>query len=177
MKTKTRQIVQLLTASTIAASLVGCASIVSGGPAKISVSSQPSGATVTVINNRSGENVDVSTTPTVLRLKRGAGYFKAAQYRLVIEKEGYQPAQIEISSSVNGWYFGNLFIGGLLGMLVVDPLTGSMYVLQPKNIDRVLQANGVAAIEVDPDESGLVVTLLEHVPADLTGSLQPVALQ
>jgi len=30
---------------------------------------------------------------------------------------------------MSGWYWGNILIGGLIGMLVVDPLTGAMYKL------------------------------------------------
>ncbi|MCX4027392.1 hypothetical protein H0A36_10465 [Endozoicomonas sp. SM1973] len=35
-----------------------------------------------------------------------------------------------ITSTLDGWYFGNLFLGGLIGMLIVDPLTGAMFKLQ-----------------------------------------------
>lgn len=174
MNAITQRIVNVITVVALAGSLAGCASIVSGGPAKVSVNSQPSGAKVTVLNKRTGETVDVRTTPTVLELKRGAGYFKGASYRLLIEKEGYRRAEIEVNNTINGWYFGNILIGGLIGMVVVDPLTGSMYTLEPKNIDRTLEAVGGMST-VDRASGDLVVTLLENVPADLVDSLIPVA--
>jgi hypothetical protein len=43
-----------------------------------------------------------------------------------------------LDSSVSGWYFGNLAFGGVIGMLIVDPLTGAMYNLTPDKIDQPL---------------------------------------
>ena len=166
----------ILGAAGAALTLTGCASIFSSGPAKVSVDSRPSGARVTVIDQRTGTEVEVATTPTVLRLKRGAGYFKAAQYRLHIEKDGFRSTDVELSSSVNGWYFGNLLIGGLLGMLVVDPLTGSMYSIEPKNIDQVLEANPATVGRSEGGPNGLIITLLSDVPESLRDSLRPLAV-
>ena len=33
----------------------------------------------------------------------------------------------QVSSSLNGWYWGNILVGGLIGMLIVDPISGAMY--------------------------------------------------
>jgi hypothetical protein len=32
---------------------------------------------------------------------------------------------------MDGWYLGNIVFGGLVGLLVVDPLTGAMWKLDP----------------------------------------------
>jgi len=177
MKKNSMQLIAFVTMTALAVSLAGCASIVSGGPAKISVASRPDGATVTVVDNRSGAEVDVKTTPAVLSLRRGAGYFKAASYTLTIDKMGYRPAKIDLTGSVNGWYWGNFVLGGLIGMLVVDPLTGSMYSIGPKNIDRALEGIPADISSVDRKEGALIVTLLENVPSDLVGALEPVAVR
>jgi len=42
---------------------------------------------------------------------------------------------------MNGWYFGNLAIGGILGMLVIDPLTGAMYRMVPRSDEAILKKN------------------------------------
>jgi hypothetical protein len=34
-----------------------------------------------------------------------------------------------LEPTIDGWYFGNILFGGLIGMLIVDPLTGAMYCL------------------------------------------------
>ena len=66
---------------------------------------------------------------------------------------------------------------GLIGMLVVDPLTGSMYTIGPKNIDRALEGILADISSVDRKEGALIVTLLENVPSDLVGALEPVAVR
>ena len=117
--------------------LCSCASIVTSGDRKIQVTSNPSAATVTVYD-RKNVVVTSSVTPTTVKVKKGAGYFKAAEYRLVVEKTGYQPLEFEIRHDINGWYWGNFALGGLLGFLVVDPLTGGMWELKPDKIDAQL---------------------------------------
>ena len=104
---------------------------------QIEVTSTPSAATVTVYD-RKNMVVTSSVTPTTVKVKKGAGYFKAAEYRLVVEKTGYQPMEFEIRHDINGWYWGNFALGGLLGFLVVDPLTGGMWELKPDKIDAEL---------------------------------------
>ena len=120
--------------------LPSCATIRSGSKQKIPVTTRPSGATVTV-TNPTGKVVARATTPGTLVLKRGAGYFKAANYTATVAKPGYQSQQIPIvKDKINKWYAANVF--GLasitLGALVVDPSTGAMYILKPSAIDVTL---------------------------------------
>jgi hypothetical protein len=117
--------------------LCGCASIITSGDRKVQVTSNPSGANVTVYDMNSMV-VATSLTPTTVKLKKGAGYFKGADYRVVVEKAGYQRREFEIRHNINGWYFGNFFLGGMLGFLIVDPLTGGMWVLNPDKIQADL---------------------------------------
>jgi len=120
-------------------SLCGCASIVDGNPRpKISIDSTPPGALVTIYD-KGNSRVDSETTPFVTRLRRSSGYFSGANYRLVFELPGYQKAQSVIYTSINGWYFGNLLIGGLVGMVFVDPATGAMWTLHPKTVNEILE--------------------------------------
>ena len=109
--------------------LTGCASIVGQATQKVDVTSQPDGVTVTVMDAK-GETVAAGTTPAKLRLKAGAGYFKAADYTVRFTKAGCTPQEVKIKRGLNGWYFGNIVFGGLIGMLVVDPLTGAMWNLE-----------------------------------------------
>jgi len=75
-----------------------------------------------------------ATTPHTATLERGAGYFKPTEYRVVVEKEGYDKKEVTIKGTVSGWYLaGNLLFGGVIGWLIVDPLTGAMYRL-PKEV-------------------------------------------
>jgi uncharacterized protein YceK len=113
----------------IAAILVlgsGCASIVSKSDWPVRVSSNPAGATCTVLDKK-GTAISKAVTPTIFMLKSGDGFFRSADYTLRFEKEGYQPASTELSAGLNGWYWGNIVFGGLIGMLIVDPATGAMW--------------------------------------------------
>jgi hypothetical protein len=58
---------------------------------------------------------------------------------------GYASTEVRLDSAVSGWYWGNFAFGGLLGMLVVDPLTGAMYNLTPEKIETPLAASQAKA--------------------------------
>ncbi len=34
---------------------------------------------------------------------------------------------VTFDTKLDGWYFGNLIFGGLLGILIIDPATGAMW--------------------------------------------------
>jgi hypothetical protein len=116
----------------------GCATIVHGGPRDVPVASTPPGATVTIYD-RDGQQVMKQTTPFTASLRPKYAYFKGQQYRVVFEMPGYQPAEVQLHSSVSGWYFANILFGGVIGMVIVDPNTGAMYNLMPNKIDQPLQ--------------------------------------
>ena len=145
---------RILTASTLAMAcvlLTGCASIVDGGRKSIQVNSDPPGATFTVYN-REGATVDVgtnNTTPAKIKLKRYHNYFMGEQYKLVFEAPGFYSGETVIKSKVDGWYFGNLLFGGLIGLVIVDPLTGSMWTLSPRALNYNLLST---SLNLSPDE-------------------------
>ncbi|MFM8359382.1 MAG: hypothetical protein ACKOET_12605 [Verrucomicrobiota bacterium] len=151
----------------------GCASIVDGRPKKISLQSEPTGATVKVLDAK-GVEVASGTTPTTFRLKRGAGYFKSASYRVVVAKEGHRPVEVAITGEMNGWYFGNFLFGGLIGFLVIDPISGAMWSLTPKDINAVLPPGTSGAIR--DGEDGLRVVLRDSVPAEVMARATPLVV-
>jgi hypothetical protein len=124
-----------------AASLVsmsGCASIMSGSRKNITINSNPPGAHVSVAD-KNGAEVASLTTPCVANLKRGAGYFSGASYVAKIEKPGYQSQEVKIQATANPWTLGNIVFGGVIGLLIVDPVTGGMFMLTPAEIEAQLQ--------------------------------------
>jgi len=131
---------KLALAASISASLLvsGCASIVSDSQYPVVVKSEPSGAEYQ-IRNRNGSLVHQGTTPSTVTLKSGAGYFKGERYKLHFSKEGYEDQDYTMDSSMDGWYWGNLLFGGLIGMLAVDPATGAMYKLPPAKTANLVQ--------------------------------------
>ena len=120
----------LFTVSALTATLLisGCASIVGDSKYPVNVSSTPSGANFT-IKNKDGVVVHNGSTPNTVTLPSGRGYFKGEAYTITFKKEGYADTSASLETSMSGWYWGNLLFGGLIGMLVVDPLTGAMYKL------------------------------------------------
>jgi hypothetical protein len=120
----------------------GCASIVDGGNKSLRINSDPPGAKLTVFN-RDGQQVifdvdgrpaDFKTTPTSISLRRGHGYFTGEKYKLVFELPGHYSGEAYIQTTLDGWYLGNLIFGGLIGILIVDPATGAMYTLSPREL-------------------------------------------
>jgi hypothetical protein len=112
--------------------LAGCATIISGTTQDIGVTSVPPGAIVTA--DPGGMRV---TTPAKITLHR-----KEAPYHLTFTLDGYQPYSVMISAETNGWIFGNLIIGGLIGILI-DSSSGAMNVLSPEAIHANLVRAGI----------------------------------
>jgi hypothetical protein len=159
----------LLTAVSLCSS---CASIVSHSRWPVAINSMPVGAKV-VIKNRAGQEVFSGVTPAATTLKSGAGFFQSESYTLTFSRDGFETKTSILSSKLNGWYFGNLFIGGLIGMLIVDPATGAMYRLDQKEVQVALnQGQALNLPEAKPDE--LQIVSLENVPAALRYKLTPL---
>jgi hypothetical protein len=141
----------------------GCASIVHGGNRLVTIATDPAGAKAT-ISKESGDVVSVTTTPCTVSLDPKRGYFKGQSYRLKLELPGYQTAQLELRSEMSGWYWGNILVGGLIGMIAVDPVTGSMWNIAPNKVDQKL-ATGQAALT--RNRQGFVVVLVSQLtPAE-----------
>ena len=106
--------------------IVGCATIVSKTKWPITINSNPSGAKIE-ITDKNGNSIFTGTTPATLKLKSSAGFFIPQSYTIKLSMDNYNEKTITINSTINGWYLGNLLFGGLLGLLIIDPLTGAMY--------------------------------------------------
>ncbi|WP_434456782.1 hypothetical protein JQR85_15370 [Stutzerimonas urumqiensis] len=108
--------------------LSGCASIVGDSQYPVAVSSAPAGASFE-IKDHAGHVVHSGNTPSTVTLKSGRGYFRGETYTLTFKKDGFADKVVTLDSSLSGWYWGNILFGGLIGMLIVDPMTGAMYKL------------------------------------------------
>jgi hypothetical protein len=111
--------------------LSSCASIIHGSNQTVDFTSQPSGATITIDGRKIG------VTPKSIPLKRKGrlpGEVSGKkEYQVKIEMDGYYPYEIKIKREVDGWFFGNLIFGGLLG-IIIDAGTGNMYKLSPNQV-------------------------------------------
>ena len=106
----------------------GCASIVSDSKYPVSINSNPSGANF-LIKDKNGMVVHSGKTPEVVLLKAGAGYFSSATYSVYFKKKGYGDVTRVLDTELDGWYIGNILFGGIIGFLIVDPITGAMWKL------------------------------------------------
>jgi hypothetical protein len=106
------------------AALSACASVVNGTNQTVRFESNPPAATARV----GGASV---VTPGELSLAR------KNTYDVQFEKPGYLPARSHIGQDTSGWLWGNLIIGGLMGVLV-DTSSGAAYNLTPETVSVVL---------------------------------------
>src|SRR5687768_12623825 len=115
-------------ATALMLAMPGCASVRGKGKNSytIKVQSTPSEASVKVRNTKNAI-VFQGQTPTTVTLRSSAGYFQKAKYTFDFTKPGYKPASVVMQADLNRWYFGNVLFGGLMGSLIIDPLTGAMY--------------------------------------------------
>lgn len=104
----------LLTLATLAA----CASVVDGTTQNITVKTDPSGATCELV--REGATVAaVNPTPGTVNVSKDAD-----DITIVCDKPDFQTARTTISSKFTGATFGNIILGGGIGILV-DAASGA----------------------------------------------------
>lgn len=113
-----------------------CAAIIHGSRQAVEFNSRPTGAKLYV------DGQDIGVTPQTLDLKRNGKGKK--QYTVKIELQGYQPYETTLIRKLDGWLFGNLVFGGIVG-IVIDIATGSMYKLTPKRVDGDFQNSTTSA--------------------------------
>jgi hypothetical protein len=166
LPTKTFVIVSLFLLGT------SCASIVSKSIYPVTIDSEPRGANV-VIYNRRGLEVFKGGTPALVKLKPGAGFFQRAIYNIEISKDGYSTKKVEVTATLNGWYFGNLLFGGLIGFLIVDPATGAMYRLNDTAVYETLTAAKQTAA-VSQQEHQLKIYNINDIPEAWKNKLEAI---
>lgn len=96
----------------------GCATIVSGKKQEMTFNSEPEGATVTVSGRVLGK------TPMTLQLD------KKTDQSVTFEKEGYKSQTMQLTTTIDGWFWGNIVIGGLFGS-TTDAVTGAVHEYAP----------------------------------------------
>jgi uncharacterized protein YceK len=130
----------------IALLTTGCATIIHGTRQDVGISSTPTGASVTIDNLQSG------TTPVFSKLRRKENHV------IRIALPGYQPMDLTLTSSVSGWVWGNVAIGGLIG-LAVDAISGGMYKLSPEELSAALGATSAGTVTKRADGIYVVAVL------------------
>lgn len=137
----------------------GCATIFEGTNQDVSINSTPEKANF-VVKTLGGFEVAGGTTPGVVKLA------KKNQYSVTVKLPGYNDATVAITQSLQGWFWGNLICGGVVGM-VIDAVDGAMWDLEPNQIMVSLvtasvdnQPNRVYAVFRAYDDQGQLRTLV-----------------
>ena len=145
MKTLTR----LFALCALVMAVSSCATIFTATKYPVAFNTTPEGAGIT-IENREGKVIFEGVTPTTVKLKSSAGYMKKEEYKITFTKDGYTQKVVNISAELDGWYIGNIMLGGIIGMLIVDPASGAMYKIAKEDrvINETLQPTNEQALQV-----------------------------
>ena len=119
-----------LIAATAAIALSGCATIVSGTTQELKINSNPAGAvvyigTMVTSNGQSTmvNRVAVGQTPMTVKIYRKDG-------GIMLEKPGYQPTQLPLTTRMNKWVWGDIAAGSLMSTSI-DTWTGASREFDP----------------------------------------------
>lgn len=157
---------KILLAPTIAASLIaasGCATLVSGSGQSVQIDSTPSNAIVKINNFQRGQ------TPVRVELDRAQ---KVASVE--IELPGFEPEKIELQRSVNGRIWGNILIGGIIGV-VIDASTGAMYTHKLPSSGELVEIPASSKQKPEGVDLWINVTLTPKAVYSKVGQLTPAA--
>jgi hypothetical protein len=117
-----------------------------GSSQEVGISSQPTGATVTI------DGQPMGPTPVATKLSR------KDKHTIRITMDGYQPFELITTRKTSGWIWGNIVFGGLIG-LVVDFSTGGAYRIQPEQVAATLAS---ARSNIEFRDGMLYVILVER---------------
>lgn len=115
----------------------GCATILNDDHQPVAFSSEPPGAIVSV------DGVQVGTTPTTALVKR-----KGGDKLIQIDLAGYKTVQMTLNNRIHGAGFGNLIIGGVIG-IGVDAISGRAG--SYKDSVHVIMERGRGTVFLDDD--------------------------
>lgn len=139
-----------------------CATIIRGSKQQVIILSEPKKANIEI------DGSDAGQTPLVARLERRKTHV------VKISLDGYAPYEMTLNKKLNGWIFGNILFGGLIG-IAVDIATGSMYSLRPKDVNATFNTPLTSFKDKDtihltlvmsPDPSWQKIGQLSHLPAE-----------
>ena len=152
---------KLLPSLLLVCAVTACASIMHGTTQDVGISSSPTGATVTVDNQSTGQ------TPYIAHLSRKDNHV------VKLDLPGYAPAEMTLTRKTSGWVWGNILFGGIIG-LAVDAMTGGLYNLTPEQLAATLASQKAS---IAPVKDGFFVILVQRADGAWAkiGQLSPVA--
>jgi hypothetical protein len=138
---KTKVGLASLTLLACTAMLGGCATMMSGTTQEMSFQSSPDDVVVTLIRKvkvakpssvKTGLQFDLheetrilGKTPVTLQLDKTDD-----PQSVVFSKEGYKPVTMKLSTTLDGWFWGNIVFGGFFGS-TTDSMSGAVHEYAP----------------------------------------------
>jgi hypothetical protein len=119
---------KVLFAFVIVGLLSSCATIMKGTTSQVSFDSNPKGAQIYAVTKKG--KIEIGTTPTVSTISKKT---KSIEFRM----DKYYTETVYLQTTINGWYFGNLILGGIPGM-AVDLISGG-YINLPDKVEATLK--------------------------------------
>ena len=153
-----KKIYTLLSLSFILLLFSNCATIIHGSRQKMVITCEPRVANVFLDGSRIGQ------TPLATKLTR------AHNHKISISLEGYMPYEVDIKRKLDGWIFGNILIGGVIG-IGIDALSGSMFRLTPAEIYPELKMDAATGA-LSKDNISIVLLLKPDPGAEKIGQMQ-----
>ena len=117
----------------IAVACGGCGTLFNGTTEDLKIDSYPRGAKVTFLN---ADYLGEFSTPSKIELKRNRSY------TAVLELAGYETRTVRIQHGMSGWVWGNIVLGGLIGV-AIDAISGGWANLEPDRVFVNLETGGI----------------------------------
>ena len=127
---KVSVIVGALSIAFLVVALSGCATIFAGTDQSVTLNSTP--AAHVVVKANTGQVLFEGQAPATVKLP------KKNTYSVEVSLQGYQTQTVPITQSFNALYLANILCGGLVG-LIIDPITGAMWNLEPNEINITMK--------------------------------------
>ena len=108
--------------------LCGCATIYSVSEYPVNIDSVPSNMEI-VVTDSNGDIAYRGQTPVVVDLDARGGFFVREAYTVELYEAGKVVGKTTIDGSIDSWYFVNILGPSLIGMFLIDPITGAMWTL------------------------------------------------
>lgn len=135
-----------------------CATIVSGTTDEVTFNSEPQGVEVTV-----GGKV-IGKTPLTVQLDKKSG--QSVEFNL----DGYKRQTRALSTKLDGWFWGNIVLGGLIGS-TTDGISGSIHEYSPNQYFVTMVADSSNSVnEIHSEKSKIkqfIIVSYKQIISDL----------
>lgn len=125
-----------------------CASLKSTNVYSLSIESEPAGAQV-IIRDKKDVKVGQFISPDSIKVDAGRGFFVRERYSIDFVLDGYEDQTVPLPMKMDKWYLSNILFVNLLGLFIIDPITGAMW--EPAFTQVIIKLEPVSQNSKVPD--------------------------